>query len=172
MLAEKSNPQADVIWDGPSPHGAIIPMGMLSLQSQGSRVERDSSTQDMYAGIDMYIAASVSTQGFEGQEPPGRRMVRSPSPGFKGLIAMQTLQLPGQVFCRLRHPPDVGAKEGKEEVGFLKPGQEYGQLLEWFETGQEYGSGEFAVGCVFRFRVVNFKKQGARGVCLSVEARL
>jgi iron(III) transport system substrate-binding protein len=171
MLAEKSNPQADVIWGWAVTNmEQFIPMGMLEpYRAKGiEKLEkRFVHPKDMYAGIDMYIAAfCVNTKVLKDKNlPMPKGWYDLLNPGFKGLIAMPDPTASGTGFLQIASILQMyGAKEGKEEGwDFLKAlDKNMGQYIKsGSKPAKNTALGEFAVGCSFDFVVGELKKQGS-----------
>lgn len=170
MLAEKNNPQADVIWGWAVTNmEQFVPMGMLEpYRAKGvEKLEkRFVHPQDMYAGIDMYIAAfCVNTKVLKDKNlPMPKGWYDLLNPGFKGLIAMPDPAASGTGFLQIASILQMyGAKEGKEDGwNFLKNlDKNMGQYIKsGSRPAKMTAQGEFAVGCSFDFVVGEQKKQG------------
>jgi iron(III) transport system substrate-binding protein len=170
MLAEKGNPQADCIWGWAVTNmEQFIPMGMLEpYRAKGiEKLEkRFVHPKDMYAGIDMYIAAfCVNTKVLKEKNlPMPKGWYDLLKPGFKGLIAMPDPAASGTGFLQIASILQMyGAKEGKEEGWhFLQNlDKNMGQYIKsGSRPAKMTAQGEFAVGCSFDFVVGEQKKQG------------
>ncbi len=170
MLAEKDNPQADCIWGWAVTNmEQFIPKGMLdSYKAKGVEKldKRFAHSKDLYAGIDMYIAAfCVNKKVLEEKGlpmPKGWNDLLNPK--FKGLIAMPNPAASGTGFLQVASLLQMyGAKEGKEDGWeFLKKLDK--NMGEYIKSGsrpaKNTAQGEFAVGCSFDFVVGELKKQG------------
>ena len=171
MLAEKDNPQADCIWGWAVTNmEEFIPKGMLEpYKAKGVEKldKRFVHSKDLYAGIDMYIAAfCVNTKVLKEKNlpmPKGWNDLLDPK--FKGLVTMPNPVASGTGFLQIASLLQMyGAKEGKED------GWEYLKKLdknigEYIKSGSRpakmTAQGEFAVGASFDFVVGELKKQGA-----------
>jgi iron(III) transport system substrate-binding protein len=171
MLAEKDNPQADCIWGWAVTNmEEFIPKGMLEpYKAKGVEKldKRFVHPKDLYAGIDMYIAAfCVNTKVLKEKNlpmPKGWNDLLDPK--FKGLVTMPNPVASGTGFLQIASLLQMyGAKEGKED------GWEYLKKLdknigEYIKSGSRpakmTAQGEFAVGASFDFVVGELKKQGA-----------
>jgi iron(III) transport system substrate-binding protein len=170
MLAEKDNPQADCIWGWAVTNmEQFIPKGMLDpYKAKGVEKldKRFAHSKDLYAGIDMYIAAfCVNKKVLEEKGlpmPKGWNDLLNPK--FKGLIAMPNPAASGTGFLQVASLLQMyGAKEGKEDGWeFLKKLDK--NMGEYIKSGsrpaKNTAQGEFAVGCSFDFVVGELKKQG------------
>ena len=170
MLAEKDNPQADCIWGWAVTNmEQFIPKGMLDpYKAKGVEKldKRFAHPKDLYAGIDMYIAAfCVNKKVLEEKGlpmPKGWNDLLNPK--FKGLIAMPNPAASGTGFLQVASLLQMyGAKEGKEDGWeFLKKLDK--NMGEYIKSGsrpaKNTAQGEFAVGCSFDFVVGELKKQG------------
>jgi len=170
MVAEKDNPQADCIWGWAVTNmEQFIPKGMLDpYKAKGVEKldKRFAHSKDLYAGIDMYIAAfCVNKKVLEEKGlpmPKGWNDLLNPK--FKGLIAMPNPAASGTGFLQVASLLQMyGAKEGKEDGWeFLKKLDK--NMGEYIKSGsrpaKNTAQGEFAVGCSFDFVVGELKKQG------------
>ena len=128
--------------------------------------KRFAHSKDLYAGIDMYIAAfCVNKKVLEEKGlpmPKGWNDLLNPK--FKGLIAMPNPAASGTGFLQVASLLQMyGAKEGKEDGWeFLKKLDK--NMGEYIKSGsrpaKNTAQGEFAVGCSFDFVVGELKKQG------------
>jgi iron(III) transport system substrate-binding protein len=171
MLAEKDNPQADCIWGWAVTNmEQFIPIGMLEPYKPKGVERLDKRfvhSKNLYAGIDMYIAAfCVNTKVMQEKGlpmPKGWNDLLDPK--FKGLIAMPNPAASGTGFLQVASILQMyGAKEGKEEGWeFLKKlDKNMGQYIKsGSRPAKMTAQGEFAVGCSFDFVVGELKKQGA-----------
>jgi iron(III) transport system substrate-binding protein len=170
MLAEKDNPQADAIWGWAVtnmeefiPKGMLVPYRAKGVEKLDKRFVHP---QDLYAGIDMYIAAfCVNTKvAQEKGLPMPKGWYDLLNPKFKGLIAMPNPVASGTGFLQIASILEMyGAKEGKEDGwNFLKNLDK--NIAEYIKSGSRpakmTAQGEFAVGCSFDFVVGELKKQG------------
>ena len=170
MLAEKGNPQADCIWGWAVTNmEQFIPLGMLEpYRAKGVEKldKRFVHPQDLYAGIDMYIAAfCINTKvAKEKNLPMPKGWNDLLNPAFKGLIAMPSPVASGPGFLQIASILQMyGAKEGKEDGWeFLKKLNV--NVAEYIKSGSRpakmTAQGEFAVGCSFDFVVGELRKQG------------
>ena len=123
MKAEQSNPQADVIWGWAVTNmEQFIPMGMLEpYRAKGIEKldKRFVHPKDMYAGIDMYIAAfCVNTKVLKEKNlPSAEGMVRSPQPGIQRARRYARPAPPERVTCRLRASSDGKPSQAEGTVG-------------------------------------------------------
>lgn len=170
MLAEKDNPQADLVWGwAVTDMEQFIPRGMLeAYKPKGvERLEkRFVHPQYLYAGIDMYIAAfCVNTKVMKEKNlpmPKGWNDLLDPR--FKGLVTMPNPVASGTGFLQVASILQMyGAKEGKEDGWeFLKKlDKNIGQYIKsGSRPAKMTASGEFAVGASFEFVVAELIKQG------------
>jgi iron(III) transport system substrate-binding protein len=170
MLAEKNNPQADVIWGWAVTNmEQFIPMGMLEpYKAKGVEKldKRFVHPNDLYTGIDMYIAAFCVNAKVAKEKnlpmPKGWNDLLDPK--FKGLVTMPNPVASGTGFLQIASLLQMyGAKEGKEDGWeFLKKLDK--NIGEYIKSGSRpakmTAQGEFAVGCSFDFVVGELKKQG------------
>jgi len=170
MLAERANPQADLIWGWAVTNlEDFVTKGMLDpYKPKGvEKLEkRFVNPQFNYVGIDMYIAAfCVNTKVMKEKGlpmPKGWNDLLDPK--FKGLIAMPNPAASGTGFLQISSILQMyGAKEGKEDGWeFLKKlDKNMGQYIKsGSRPAKMTASGEFAVGASFDFVVAEQKKQG------------
>jgi len=170
MLAERANPQADLIWGWAVTNlEDFVTKGMLDpYKPKGvEKLEkRFVNPQFNYVGIDMYIAAfCVNTKVMKEKGlpmPKGWNDLLDPK--FKGLIAMPNPAASGTGFLQISSILQMyGAKEGREDGWeFLKKlDKNMGQYIKsGSRPAKMTASGEFAVGASFDFVVAEQKKQG------------
>jgi iron(III) transport system substrate-binding protein len=170
MLAEKDNPQADVVWGwAVTDMEQFVPKGLLvPYKPKGvERLEkRFVHPQYMYVGIDMYIAAfCVNTKVMKEKNlpmPKGWNDLLDPR--FKGLVTMPNPVASGTGFLQVASILQMyGAKEGKEDGWeFLKKlDKNIGQYIKsGSRPAKMTAAGEFAVGASFEFVVAELIKQG------------
>jgi len=170
MLAERANPQADLIWGWAVTNlEDFVTKGMLDpYKPKGvEKLEkRFVNPQFNYVGIDMYIAAfCVNTKVMKEKGlpmPKGWNDLLDPK--FKGLIAMPNPAASGTGFLQISSILQMyGAKEGKEDGWeFLKKlDKNMGQYIKsGSRPARMTAAGEFAVGASFDFVVAEQKKQG------------
>ncbi|MBM4352089.1 MAG: ABC transporter substrate-binding protein [Deltaproteobacteria bacterium] len=170
MLAERANPQADLIWGWAVTNlEDFVTKGMLDpYKPKGvEKLEkRFVNPQFNYVGIDMYIAAfCVNTKVMKEKGlpmPKGWNDLLDPK--FKGLIAMPNPAASGTGFLQISSILQMyGAKEGKEDGWeFLKKlDKNMGQYIKsGSRPAKMTAAGEFAVGASFDFVVAEQKKQG------------
>jgi iron(III) transport system substrate-binding protein len=171
MLAEKDNPQADLIWGWAVTNmEQFIPAGMIQpYRAKGTETldKRFVHPKDFYAGIDMYIAAfCVNTKVLKEKNLPMPKGWNDLlNPGFKGLIAMPNPVASGTGFLQIASLLQMyGAKEGKEDGWeFLKKlDKNMGQYIKsGSRPAKMTAQGEFAIGCSFDFVVGELKKGGS-----------
>jgi iron(III) transport system substrate-binding protein len=170
MLAERANPQADVIWGWAVTNlEDFVTKGMIEpYRPKGvERLEKRFVHPDFqYAGIDMYIAAfCVNTKVLKEKGLPMPRGWNDLlDPKFKGLITMPNPVASGTGFLQVSSILQMyGAKEGKEDGWeFLKKlDKNMGQYIKsGSRPAKMTAAGEFAVGASFDFPVAEQKKQG------------
>lgn len=170
MLAERANPQADLIWGWAVTNlEDFVTKGMLDpYKPKGvEKLEkRFVHPVFQYVGIDMYIAAfCVNTKVMKEKGlpmPKGWNDLLDPK--FKGLIAMPNPVASGTGFLQVSSILQMyGAKEGKEDGWeFLKKlDKNMGQYIKsGSRPAKMTAAGEFAVGASFDFVVAEQKKQG------------
>lgn len=170
ILAEKDNPQADLIWGlAVTNMEEFIPRGILEpYKPKGVEKleQRFVHPQYQYVGIDMYIAAfCVNTKVLKEKNlpmPKGWNDLLDPR--FKGLVTMPNPVASGTGFLQVSSILQMyGAKEGKEDGWeFLKKlDRNIGQYIKsGSRPARMTAAGEFAVGASFDFVVAELKKQG------------
>jgi len=170
MLAEKDNPQADLIWGWAVTNmEEFIPRGMLvpyKPKGVGKLEKRFVHPKYYYVGIDMYIAAfCVNTKVMQEKGlpmPKGWNDLLDPR--FKGLVTMPNPVASGTGFLQVSSILQMyGAKEGKEDGWeFLKKlDKNIGQYIKsGSRPAKMTAAGEFAVGASFDFVVAEQKKLG------------
>src|SRR4030065_1136625 len=161
MLAERANPQADLIWGWAVTNiEDFVNKGMLEPYKPKGVEKLDKKFVHpgfQYVGIDMYIAAfCVNTKVLKEKGlfmPKGWNDLLDPK--FKGLIAMPNPAASGTGFLQISSILQMyGAKEGKEDGwGFLKKlDKNMGQYIKsGSRTAKMTAAGEFAVGASFDF---------------------
>lgn len=170
MLAEKDNPQADLVW-GWAVTGMeeFIPRGLFEPYKPKGVEKLDQRfvhPQHFYVGIDMYIAAfCVNTKVLsEKKLPMPKGWNDLLDPRFKGLVTMPNPVASGTGFLQVSSILQMhGAKEGKEDGWeFLKKlDRNIGQYIKsGSRPARMTAAGEFAVGASFDFVVAELKKQG------------
>lgn len=170
MLAERANPQADLIWGWAVTNMEdFITKGMLEpYRPKGvERLEKRFVHPDFqYVGIDMYIAAfCVNTKVLKEKGLPMPRGWNDLlDPRFKGLVTMPNPVASGTGFLQVSSILQMyGAKEGREDGWeFLKRlDRNIGQYIKsGSRPAKMTAAGEFAVGASFDFVVAEQKKQG------------
>jgi iron(III) transport system substrate-binding protein len=170
MLAEKDNPQADLVWGWAVtdmeqfvPRGLLVPYKPKGVERLEKRFVHP---QFMYVGIDMYIAAfCVNTKVMKEKNlpmPKGWNDLLDPK--FKGLVTMPNPVASGTGFLQVASILQMyGAKEGKEDGWeFLKKlDKNIGQYIKsGSRPAKMTAAGEFAVGASFEFVVAELIKQG------------
>ncbi len=170
MLAEKDNPQADLVWGwAVTEQETFIPRGLLvPYKPKGvERLEkRFVHPEYLYAGIDMYIACfCINTKVMQEKNlpmPKGWNDLLDPR--FKGLVTMPNPVASGTGFLQIASILQMyGAKEGKEDGWeFLKKlDKNIGQYIKsGSRPAKMTAAGEFAVGASFDFPVAEMIKQG------------
>jgi iron(III) transport system substrate-binding protein len=170
MLAEKDNPQADLVWGWAVtnmeefvPRGMLVPYKPKGVEKLEQRFVHP---QYYYVGIDMYIAAfCVNTKVMQEKGlpmPKGWNDLLDPK--FKGLVTMPNPVASGTGFLQIASILQMyGAKEGKEDGWeFLKKlDKNIGQYIKsGSRPAKMTAAGEFAVGASFEFVVAELIKQG------------
>jgi iron(III) transport system substrate-binding protein len=170
MLAEKDNPQADLIWGWAVTNmEEFLSRGMLvpyEPNSAGKLEKHFVHPQYYYVGIDMYIAAfCVNTKVLKQKGlpmPKGWNDLLDPR--FKRLVIMPNPVVSGTGFLQIASILQMyGAKEGKEDGwDFLKKlDKNIGQYIKSGSLPAKMTAmGEFAVGASFEFVVAELIKQG------------
>ncbi len=170
MLAERYNPQADVIWGWAVTNmEQFIPLGMLEPYKPKGVERLDQRfvhPKYYYVGIDMYIAAFIVNTKLLKEKglpmPKGWKDLLDPR--FKGLIAMPNPVASGTGFLQVASILQMyGAKEGKEDGWeFLKKlDKNMGQYIKsGSRPAKMAAAGEFVVGASFDFVGGELKKQG------------
>ncbi len=170
MLAERTNPQADVIWGWAVTNMEdFIRKGMLEPYKPKGAEKLDKRffhPEYHYVGIDIYTAAfCVNTKVIKDKGIPMPRGWNDLlDPKFKGLIAMPNPVASGTGFLQVSSILQMyGAKEGKEDGWeFLKKlDKNMGQYIKsGSRPAKMTASGEFAVGASSDIAVRELKKQG------------
>jgi len=169
MLAERANPQADLIWGWAVTNMEdFIPKGMIDPYKPKGVEKLDKRfyhPKYQYVGIDIYTAAfCVNTKVLQEKGiimPKGWNDLLDPK--FKGLISMPNPAASGTGFLQISSILQMyGAKEGKEDGWeFLKKlDKNMGQYIKsGSRPAKMTAQGEFAVGASSDIAVRELKKQ-------------
>jgi iron(III) transport system substrate-binding protein len=170
MLAEKDNPQADLVWGWAVtnmeefiPKGLFVPYKPKGVEKLDKKFVHK---KYYYAGVDMYIAAfCVNTKVLQEKGLPMPESWKDLlDPRFKGLVTMPNPVASGTGFLQISSILQMnGAKKGKEDGWeFLKQlDKNIGQYIKsGSRPAKMTAAGEFAVGASFDFPSAEQKKQG------------
>ena len=175
MLAERNNPQADVVWGWAVTNMAdFVPRGMLEPYKPANwdKIPAHFKNPDgHWAAIDLYAAAFViNTKVMEARNipmPKGWKDLLKPE--FKDQIVMPNPASSGTGFLQIASilvlfDPDYKNKPLEDNKGweFIKALDE--NMSQYIKSGSRparmAAAGEFAVGCSFAFVYSSLKRQG------------
>ncbi|GAK59081.1 extracellular solute-binding protein family 1 [Candidatus Vecturithrix granuli] len=174
MLAEKDNPQADVIWGWALTNMAeFVPKGMLTpYKPQGWELIPDNfkDAEGYWTAIDLYAAAFVvNTKVMEAENlpmPKGWKDLLNPA--YKGKLLMPNPASSGTGFLQIASllvllDPEYKSKPIEENKAwdFLKELDH--NMDQYIKSGSKPGklaaSGEYAIGCSFAYVYASLKEQ-------------
>ncbi len=169
LLAEKANPQADVIWGLAAtsllvlkPEGMLLayaPKGLERLDAQF----RDKDTPPAWVGMDAWVAAicvnTVEAQKKNLPKPTSWKDVTKPV--YKGQVVMPNPASSGTGFLDVSSWLQIfGEHDGWKYMDAL-----HENIAVYTHSGSKpctmAGSGEYPIGVSFEFRAARMKKQGA-----------
>jgi iron(III) transport system substrate-binding protein len=169
LLAEKANPQADVVWGVSATslmvlklEGMLIPYAPKGVEKLDAAF-RDRDNPPSWVGMDAYIAAicfnTVEAQKKNLPRPTSWRDLTKPV--YKGAIAMPNPASSGTGFLQVSAwLQGFGEAEGWKYMDAL-----HQNMGVYTHSGSKpctmAGAGEYPVGISFEFRAARVKKQGA-----------
>ncbi|MBU2513579.1 ABC transporter substrate-binding protein [bacterium] len=193
MLAEKSNPQVDVIWGwGLTNMAEFVDKGMLEpyKPKNWEMIPANFKDPDGYwTAIDLYAAAFVGNQQVLQSKnlPMPKSWNDLLNPGYKGLLIMPNPASSGTGFLQIASllvimDPDYKSKPIEDNLAwdFLKKLDE--NMGQYIKSGSKpaklTAAGEYAVGCSLAFVFTSLKEKGfpvelalpAEGVGYELEA--
>jgi iron(III) transport system substrate-binding protein len=169
LLAEKANPQADVIWGLAAtsllvlkPEGMLLPYAPKGLDRLDAQF-RDKDNPPAWVGMDAWVAA-ICFNTVEGQKknlPKPASWKDLTKPVYKGQIVMPNPASSGTGFLDVSSWLQIfGEAEGWKYMDAL-----HENIAVYTHSGSKpctmAGSGEYPVGISFEFRAARMKKQGA-----------
>ena len=175
MLAEKDNPQADVIWGWAVTNMAgFVKEGMIEpykAKGWGKIPDRFKAADGSWVAIDMYGAAFIiNTKVMEAKKLPKPKSWKDlTNPVYKDMLIMPNPASSGTGFLQVASllevlDPDYKTKPIKDNKAwaFLKKlDKNMGQYIKsGSKPGKLTAAGEYAVGCSFAFVFSSLKKKG------------
>jgi iron(III) transport system substrate-binding protein len=169
LLAEKANPQADVIWGLAAtsllvlkPEGMLLPYAPKGLERLDAQF-RDKDNPPAWVGMDAWVAAIC----FNTVEARKKSLPRPTSwkdltkPVYKGQVVMPNPASSGTGFLDVSSWLQIfGEPEGWKFMDAL-----HENVAVYTHSGSKpctmAGSGEYPIGISFEFRAARMKKQGA-----------
>jgi iron(III) transport system substrate-binding protein len=169
LLAEKANPQADVIWGLAAtsllvlkPEGMLLPYAPKGLEKLSAQF-RDKDNPPSWVGMDAWVAAIC----FNTAEAAKKNLPKPTSwkdltkPVYKGQIVMPNPASSGTGFLDVSSWLQLfGEPEGWKYMDAL-----HENIGVYVHSGSKpctmAGSGEYPIGVSFEFRAARQKKQGA-----------
>jgi iron(III) transport system substrate-binding protein len=169
LLAEKANPQADVIWGLAAtsllvlkPEGLLLPYAPKGLEKLDAQF-RDAANPPSWVGMDAWVAAicfnTVEAQKKNLPKPTSWKDLTKPV--YKGAIVMPNPSSSGTGFLDVSSWLQLfGEAEGWKYMDGL-----HENIGVYTHSGSKpctmAGAGEYPVGISFEFRAARMKKQGA-----------
>ncbi len=169
LLAEKANPQADVIWGLAAtsllvlkPEGMLLPYAPRGLERLDPQF-RDKDTPPAWVGMDAWVATicfnTVEAQKKNLPKPASWKDLTKPV--YKGTIVMPNPASSGTGFLDVSSWLQLfGEAEGWKYMDAL-----HENIAVYTHSGSKpctmAGSGEYPIGVSFEFRAARMKKQGA-----------
>ncbi len=169
LLAEKANPQADVIWGLAAtsllvlkPEGMLLPYAPKGLERLDAQF-RDKDNPPAWVGMDAWVAA-ICFNTVEGQKknlPKPASWKDLTKPVYKGQIVMPNPASSGTGFLDVSSWLQIfGEAEGWKYMDGL-----HENIAVYTHSGSKpctmAGAGEYPIGVSFEFRAARMKKQGA-----------
>jgi len=169
LLAEKANPQADVIWGLAAtsllvlkPEGMLVPYAPKGLEKLSAQF-RDGASPPAWVGMDAWVAAIC----FNTAEAAKKNLPKPASwkdltkPVYKGQVVMPHPASSGAGFVDVSSWLQLfGEAEGWKYMDAL-----HENIAVYVHSGSKpcamAGSGEYPIGVSFEFRAARQKKQGA-----------
>ena len=168
LLAEKDNPQADVVWglaatsllvaDSQGMLEPYAPEGLAAIRSQF----RDSANPPHWVGIDAWMSAfCVNTNELEAKNlPMPKSWADLLNPAYKGLIVMSNPSSSGTGFLSVSAILQLNGVE----KGWQYLDQLHDNIAQYVHSGSKpckmAGTGETVIGISFDYRAVTQKAQG------------
>jgi iron(III) transport system substrate-binding protein len=169
LLAEKANPQADVIWGLAAtsllvlkPEGMLLPYAPKGLERLDAQF-RDKDTPPAWVGMDAWVAAicfnTVEAQKKSLPRPTSWKDLTKPV--YRGQVVMPNPASSGTGFLDVSSWLQIfGEPEGWKFMDAL-----HENVAVYTHSGSKpctmAGSGEYPIGISFEFRAARMKKQGA-----------
>ena len=169
LLAEKANPQADVIWGLAAtsllvlkPEGLLLPYAPKGLEKLDAKF-RDAANPPSWVGMDAWVAAicfnTVEAQKKSLPKPTSWKDLTKPA--YKGAIVMPNPASSGTGFLDVSSWLQLfGEAEGWKYMDAL-----HENVGVYTHSGSKpctmAGAGEYPIGISFEFRAARMKKQGA-----------
>jgi iron(III) transport system substrate-binding protein len=169
LLAEKANPQADVIWGVAAtsllvlkPEGMLMPYAPKGVEKIDAQF-RDKDNPPAWVGMDAYVAAicfnTVEAQKKNLPKPASWKDLTKPV--YKGAIVMPNPASSGTGFLDVTSWLQLfGEAEGWKYMDAL-----HQNIGVYTHSGSKpctmAGAGEYPIGVSFEFRAARQKKQGA-----------
>jgi iron(III) transport system substrate-binding protein len=169
LLAEKANPQADVIWGLAAtsllvlkPEGLLLPYAPKGLEKLDPQF-RDGDNPPAWVGMDAWVAAicfnTVEAQKKNLPKPASWKDLTKPV--YKGQVVMPNPNSSGTGFLDVSSWLQLfGEAEGWKYMDAL-----HQNIAIYTHSGSKpctmAGQGEYPVGISFGFRAARMKKQGA-----------
>jgi iron(III) transport system substrate-binding protein len=169
LLAEKANPQADVIWGLAAtsllvlkPDGMLLPYAPKGLERLDAQF-RDKDNPPAWVGMDAWVAAicfnTVEAQKKNLPKPTSWKDLTKPV--YKGQVVMPNPASSGTGFLDVSSWLQIfGEPEGWKFMDAL-----HENIAVYTHSGSKpctmAGSGEYPIGVSFEFRAARMKKQGA-----------
>ena len=169
LLAEKANPQADVIWGLAAtsllvlkPDGMLLPYAPKGLERLDAQF-RDKDNPPAWVGMDAWVAAicfnTVEAQKKNLPKPTSWKDLTKPV--YKGHIVMPNPASSGTGFLDVSSWLQLfGEPEGWKFMDGL-----HENIAVYTHSGSKpctmAGAGEYPIGVSFEFRAARMKKQGA-----------
>jgi iron(III) transport system substrate-binding protein len=169
LLAEKANPQADVIWGLAAtsllvlkPEGMLLPYAPKGLERLDPQF-RDKDNPPAWVGMDAWVAA-ICFNTVEGQKknlPKPASWKDLTKPVYKGQIVMPNPASSGTGFLDVSSWLQIfGEADGWKFMDGL-----HENIAVYTHSGSKpctmAGAGEYPIGVSFEFRAARMKKQGA-----------
>ena len=169
LLAEKANPQADVIWGLAAtsllvlkPEGMLVPYAPKGLEKLSAQF-RDGASPPAWVGMDAWVAAICfnTAEAAKKSLPKPTSWKDLTKPVYKGQVVMPHPASSGTGFLDVSSWLQVfGEPEGWKYMDAL-----HENIGVYVHSGSKpctmAGSGEYPVGVSFEFRAARQKKQGA-----------
>ncbi len=169
LLAEKANPQADVVWGLSATSLIVLKLEGMLLPYAPKGVERldaqfrDRDNPPTWVGMDAYVAA-VCFNTVEAQKkglPKPTSWKDLTKPVYKGMIVMPNPASSGTGFLQVSAwLQGLGEQEGWKYMDAL-----HQNMGVYVHSGSKpctmAGTGEYPIGISFEFRGARLKKQGA-----------